>query len=97
MELNRMSNTVKEKWEAIGHNLGLSSETLMALKQKHPSSRLFFAVINTWLHRKGLRKDLPTYLPVTLRVLVRALQSAEVGESHLADKIVESKDKGGRY
>lgn len=93
VDLNKMSDTVKQKWEMIGHKLGLSSDTLRTIGQKHGSSmKRFFAMLSAWLNRKGVHKDVPsTYRSVTLRVLVRVLQSTEVGESRLATELIKMK------
>ena len=88
-----MSKTVKEKWEMIGHKLELSSEVLSSIGQKQTSSRQrLFAVISAWLHRKGSQL---IHNPITLRTLVRVLESAEVDENCLAEEITKLKDKGG--
>lgn len=77
----------------IGHKLGLSSETLSSIGQRQStSSRRLFAVISAWLHRKGLQR---INNPITLRTLVRVLESTEVAENCLAEEIVKLKDKGG--
>ena len=86
MDLKKMSPTVKDKWEEIGHKLGLSRETLKAISQKYPMQR-FFAMLNDWLSRKG---DC-VYHSVTLRALVHAFQSKEVDESKLAAEIMKTR------
>ena len=92
-DLNKMSGTVKEKWEEIGHRLGLSSETLCTIGKKYKSSaRCFSPMLSAWLHRKGVDCKIPsTCNTVTMRALVRALESPEVGESRLAAEIVKMK------
>ena len=88
MDLNKMSPTVKDKWEEIGHKLGLSRETLKAISQKHKNPRQrFFAMLNAWLGRKG---DC-VYHSVTLRALVHVFQSKEVDESKLAAEIMKTR------
>ena len=89
--LNKTSVTVKERWEQLGHKLGLSKEKLCTINKNYKNSeKRFFAVINTWIRRKGVDSSKPsTYNSITIRALVHALQSAEVCESSLADKLVE--------
>ena len=91
-ELSKMSPTILEKWEKVGQELGLSEETLSTIGQKCRNSRqCFFAMMNSWLSRKGMRENIPAYKPVTLRILLRALESKEVDESKLAAEITKMK------
>jgi len=97
--LNKNSVTIKEKWEQLGLKLGLSKELLCTLGKKYKTSeRIFYAVIYAWIRRKGVDCSSPsTFNSVTIRALVHALQSAEVCEGTLADKLVEIKSKVFKY
>lgn len=78
-DLRKESGSIVDKWEKIGHSLKLPPEKLQAIgdqKNKEPK-QYFYAVINEWLHRRGLQ-------PVTRRVLVGVLESADVDEGRLA-------------
>lgn len=85
--LFKLSPTAKEKWEIIGKKLGINAETLRSIGQKHrlPEQRLF-AVITAWVQRKG-----PAQGKVTLRTLVKVLQSEKVAEGTLATEVMKKK------
>ena len=85
----KQSATVKEKWEIIGKKLGLNTETLKSIDQKHKRpEQCLLAVITAWVQRKG-----PAHSKVTLRTLVKVLQHEKVDESSLVEVI---KKKGTR-
>ena len=91
-DLNKISPTILDKWEKVGQELGLTTKTLSTIGQKYRNSRQrFFAMLNSWLSRRGLREDIPVYKPITLRVLARALESKEVDEGRLAAEITTMK------
>lgn len=86
-ELIRISDTVKEKWEILGQNLGLTTEILKNIGQKYTNPRQrFYAMLNAWLTRKG---TLTISHPVTVRTLVQVLESMEVGEGKLAAELAK--------
>ena len=86
----KLSATAKEKWEIIGKKLGLNTETLKSICQKHrlPEQRLV-AVITAWVQRKG-----PAHSKVTLRTLVKVLQNEKIDESSLATEVIKRKGTG---
>ena len=93
-DLSKMSSTILDKWEQVGQELGLTTEKLSTIGREYKNSRqCFFAMMNSWLSRKGLREDIPVYRPLTLRVLAHALESKEVDEGRLAAEISKRKGK----
>jgi len=81
--------SAKDKWEKIGTGLGLSTTTLQQIKDERQgrADQCLYAVINAWLHGR----DRARTKGVSWRSLVRTLQSPEVSEGGLAEKMVSER------
>ena len=81
----------KQKWEKIGLGLGIRRERLEEIKTGNRGNpgKCMFATMDVWLRgssKKGLKQ--PTW-----RILIRTLQSREVAESTLAERLMTEKGK----
>lgn len=75
----------KGKWEKIGLGIGLSADTLHQIKsnKKGDPGQCLYATINAWLRHQAPS----TRFSATWRTLLRALESSEVDEAALAERI----------
>ena len=90
--VNKSISSAKEKWEKIGTGLGLSHNTLQQIGATHQGdpAKCLYATINAWLRRE----DKSSAKGVTWRTLIRTLKTADVGEPHLAERLMQEKGEG---
>ena len=75
------------KWEQIALGLGLSSATITDIREKHRrDEKRLYSSLGAWVNGKE-------EVRATWRILIRTLQSEDVNESALADKIIAEKGR----
>ena len=83
--------SAKAKWEKIGVGLKFSRDTLDQIKSDNHNEpgQCLYATLKAWINNKDKLAE------VTWRALIRTLQSAQVGETALAERL--KAEKGDNY
>lgn len=86
MNVCKSIRSAKEKWEKIGVGLGLEHDTLREINTNNQGEpgKCLYAAVDAWLRCKGVTRS-------TWRVLIRTLESAEVDEAALAERLISEK------
>ena len=88
-DVNKALLSAKQKWEKVGLGLGIARDHIQRIKADRGSDpgKCMFHIVNLWLRGKSTG----TVKGITWRVLIRILNSPEVKESDLAERIMTEK------
>lgn len=89
-DIHKLLRPVKEKWEKIGLSLGLAHGKLHQIEANKNGDpvRCLYATIDVWVHKRDAGRYCATW-----RTLFRALESAEVDEAALVERIKHEKGR----
>lgn len=84
-----MIKPAKAKWEKIGKALGMQEDTLQSIASKKEGlpDQCLYTTLNAWLHNRGKLR----YGNNSWKLLIRMLESKEIGEPELAQAIMKQK------